>query len=145
MIFEINFVRELILLNHTRYTNLYDLDKDAYYKNNSETCYEYYVETAYVLSNLSTILNSLTEETKQKTAEKEGPLVLVDVPVIVSSNSDDFNETASLCGINITEDMKDMEETMCYTTKTYNLKILEIIESIMTNSTISFRFENSIK
>ena len=118
LIFEINFVRELILLNHTGYTNLYDLDKDAYYKNNSETCYEYYVETAYVLSNLSTILNSLTEETKQKTAEKEGPLVLVDVPVVVSSNSS--NETGRLCGVNIT---KDMEETMCYTTKTYKLKI----------------------
>ena len=78
LIFEINFVREMILLNHPNYKNFYDNDIMEYYKNYSETCYQYYVETAFVLSNLSTTLNSLTEETRQKTAEREGTLVLID-------------------------------------------------------------------
>ena len=78
LIFEINFVREMILLNHPNYKNIYDNDRVGYYRNYSETCYEYYVETAFVLSNLSTTLNSLTEETREKTANKEGTLVLID-------------------------------------------------------------------
>ena len=86
LIFEINFVREMILLAHPYYKNIYDGDVDMYYKNYSETCYEYYVETAFVLSNLSTTLNSLTEETRVKTAEKEGTLVLID-PLKTSNGS----------------------------------------------------------
>ena len=78
LIFEINFVREMILLNHPNYKNIYDNDREGYYRNYSETCYDYYVETAFVLSNLSTTLNSLTEETREKTANKEGTLVLID-------------------------------------------------------------------
>ena len=78
LIFEINFVREMILLNHPNYKNIYDSDIVEYYRNYSETCYQYYVETAFVLSNLSTTLNSLTEETRKKTVDKEGTLVLID-------------------------------------------------------------------
>ena len=78
LIFEINFVREMILLNHPYYINIYDSDIVEYYRNYSETCYQYYVETAFVLSNLSTTLNSLTEETRKKTVDKEGTLVLID-------------------------------------------------------------------
>ena len=78
LIFEIYFVREMILLNHPYYQNIYDDNKEEYYANFSQTCYDYYVETAFVLSNLSTTLNSLTEDTKEKTANIEGTLVLID-------------------------------------------------------------------
>ena len=78
LIFEINFVREMILLNHPYYKNIYDGNKAEYYANFSQACYDYYVETAFVLSNLSTTLNSLTEDTRDKTANKEGTLVLID-------------------------------------------------------------------
>ena len=78
LIFEIYFVREMILLNHPDYSNIYDDNKTIYYHNFSQTCYDYYVETAFVLSNLSTTLNSLTEETKEKTANIQGTLVLID-------------------------------------------------------------------
>ena len=78
LIFEINFVREMILLNHPYYKNIYDGNKTEYYANFSQACYDYYVETAFVLSNLSTTLNSLTEDTRDKTANKEGTLVLID-------------------------------------------------------------------
>ena len=96
LIFEINFVREMILLNHDNYKNIYDSNETEYYANFSKTCYDYYVDTAFVLSNLSTTLNSLTEETKEKTANIEGTLVLVDA----------LNETDK-----------------SYSTKQYNLKI----------------------
>ena len=86
LIFEIYFVREMILLNHPNYNNIYDANRTEYYANFSETCYEYYVETAFVLSNLSTTLNSLTEDTKEKTANIEGTLVLID-PLKTSNGS----------------------------------------------------------
>ena len=86
LIFEIYFVREMILLNHPYYQNIYDANRTEYYANFSETCYEYYVETAFVLSNLSTTLNSLSEETKEKTANIEGTLVLID-PLKTSNGS----------------------------------------------------------
>ena len=78
LIFEIYFVREMILLNHPYYQNIYDNNRTEYYANFSETCYEYYIETAFVLSNLSTTLNSLSEDAKEKTANVEGTLVLID-------------------------------------------------------------------
>ena len=78
LIFEICFVREMILLNHPRYNNIYDGNVTEYYRNFSQASYDYYVETAFVLSNLSTTLNSLTEETREKTANEEGTLVLID-------------------------------------------------------------------
>ena len=86
LIFEIYFVREMILMNHPYYQNIYDLNRTEYYANFSQTCYEYYVETAFVLSNLSTTLNSLTEDTKEKTANIEGTLVLID-PLKTSNGS----------------------------------------------------------
>ena len=86
LIFEIYFVREMILLNHPNYTNIYDNNLTEYYANFSETCYEYYVETAFVLSNLSTTLNSLSEDAKEKTANIEGTLVLID-PIKTSNGS----------------------------------------------------------
>ena len=78
LIFEINFVREMILLAHPDYSNIYDLDKDEYYANYSQTCYEYYIDTAFVLSNLSTTINTLSEENKKKIIGVEGQLELID-------------------------------------------------------------------
>ena len=62
LIFEINFVREMILLAY--YSNIYDLDKEEYYANYSSASYDYYLETSFVLSNLSTPINTLSEENK---------------------------------------------------------------------------------
>ena len=78
LIFEINFVREMILLAHPNYSNIYDYDKDEYYANFSNACYEYYMETAFVLSNLSTTINTLSEENKKKIIGVEGQLELID-------------------------------------------------------------------
>ena len=80
LIFEINFVRELILLANPIYTNIYDTNekKEYYYKNFSAACYEYYLDTAFVLSNLSTTINTLSEENKEKIVGKKGELEIID-------------------------------------------------------------------
>jgi len=80
LIFEINFVRELILLANPIYTNIYDTNakKQAYYQNFSAACYEYYLDTSFVLSNLSTTINTLSEENKEKIVGKKGELEIID-------------------------------------------------------------------
>ena len=80
LIFEINFVRELILLANPIYTNIYDTNakKELYYKNFSAACYEYYLDTSFVLSNLSTTINTLSEENKEKIVGLKGELEIID-------------------------------------------------------------------
>ena len=78
LIFEINFVREMILLAHPNYQNIYDEDKDIYYANFSHACYEYYLETCFVLSNLSTTINTLSQENKDKIIGVVGKLEIID-------------------------------------------------------------------
>ncbi len=78
LIFEINFVRELILLANPIYTNIYDKDKELYYADFANACYDYYLETAFVLSNLSTTINTLSEENKEKIVGAKGELEIID-------------------------------------------------------------------
>ena len=80
LIFEINFVRELILLANPIYTNIYDTNekKESYYQNFSAACYDYYLDTTFVLSNLSTTINTLSEENKQKIVGTKGELEIID-------------------------------------------------------------------
>ena len=80
LIFEINFVRELILLANPIYTNIYDTNekKELYYQNFSAACYEYYLDTTFVLSNLSTTINTLSEENKEKIVGTKGELEIID-------------------------------------------------------------------
>ena len=78
LIFEINFVRELILLANPIYTNIYEKDKESYYADFANACYDYYLDTAFVLSNLSTTINTLSEENKEKIVGKNGELEIID-------------------------------------------------------------------
>ena len=66
LLVEITFVRELIIMNSTYYNNFYDPDIFHYYKNISTSCYEYYLDSALILSNLATNINILNERQKNK-------------------------------------------------------------------------------
>ena len=94
LIFEINFVREMILLAHPNYQNIYDEDKDIYYANFSAACYDYYLETSFVLSNLSTTINTLSEENKNKIIGVEGQLDIIDP--LKTNNGDYFTKPYKL-------------------------------------------------
>jgi len=94
LIFEINFVREMILLAHPNYSNIYDEEKDIYYANFSAACYDYYLETSFVLSNLSTTINTLSEENKNKIIGVEGQLEIIDP--LRTNNGDYFTKSYKL-------------------------------------------------
>ena len=94
LIFEINFVREMILLAHPLYSNIYDKNKTEYYANFSEACYEYYIDTSFVLSNLSTTINTLSQENKEKIIGVKGELEIIDHFRIV--NGDYFTKSYEL-------------------------------------------------
>ena len=87
LIFEINFVRELILLANPIYTNIYDKNKTEYYDDFAAACYDYYLDTAIVLSNLSTTINTLSEENKQKIVGAKGELEIIDA---IKSHDGDY-------------------------------------------------------
>ena len=94
LIFEINVVREMILLAHPYYENIYDIDKDIYYANFSAECYNYYIDTSFVLSNLSTTINTLSEENKKKIIGVEGQLEIIDP--LKTNNGDYYTKSYSL-------------------------------------------------
>ena len=61
ILFEITFVREMIIINSTYYNNFYDPDKDNYYTYYSNKCYEYYIDSGYIISNLTLNIETLNE------------------------------------------------------------------------------------
>ena len=87
LIFEINFVRELILLANPIYTNIFVKNKEIYYEDFASACYNYYLDTAFVLSNLSTTINTLSEENKEKIVGAKGELEIIDA---IKSHDGDY-------------------------------------------------------
>ena len=94
LIFEINFVREMILLAHPIYNNIYDYNKTEYYLNFSQACYDYYIETSFVLSNLSTTINTLSQENKEKIVGVKGELEIIDP--LRTNNGDYYTKSYEL-------------------------------------------------
>ena len=78
ILFEITFVREMLIINSTYYTNYYDQDQDDYFNDYKKKCYEYYLDTAYILSNLTTNLNTLSEKQRTIITNKAIDLYIID-------------------------------------------------------------------
>ena len=94
LIFEINFVREMILLANPIYNNVYDDNKTIYYANFSQACYDYYIDTSFVLSNLSTTINTLSQENKEKIIGVKGELEIIDP--LKTNNGDYYTKSYEL-------------------------------------------------
>ena len=77
ILYEIFFVREIVLISNENYTNIYEKNKTLYFKNYSSTCYDYYLETSIILSKLSTSINTLSEKAKEKIISKKGTLSII--------------------------------------------------------------------
>ena len=77
ILYEIFFVREIVLISKENYNNIYEKDKESYFKNYSSTCYNYYLETSIILSKLSTNINTLSKKAKEKIINKKGNLSLI--------------------------------------------------------------------
>ena len=78
ILLEINFVREMLIIDSPYYNNFYEQDKEAYFRNYSNQCYEYYLDTSYILSNITTSLNVLNEKQKLLISEKKIKLYIID-------------------------------------------------------------------
>ena len=65
ILFEITFVREIIIINSTYYHNFYDPDQMRYFLNYRDLCIKYYTDTSYIISNLTTDINTLDERQKE--------------------------------------------------------------------------------
>ena len=78
ILFEITFVREMLLINTTYYSNYYDPDIEHYYSNFSNKCYEYYLDSANIISNLTININKLNEKQKNLIINKTIDLYIID-------------------------------------------------------------------
>ena len=78
LIYEINYVRELLIINSTYYNNMYDSNQDRYFKNYTSQCYEYYLDTSFIISNLTTNLNALNKEQMELVSDKVINLYILD-------------------------------------------------------------------
>ena len=69
ILLELNYVREMLFIpNNKFYTNRYDDSKNdtEYYQIFADSCYEYYLDSSEVLSNLSASINALNSNLKTK-------------------------------------------------------------------------------
>ena len=78
ILFEITFVREMLIINSTYYNNYYDNDQNAYYSDYRKLCYKYYLDTGYILSNLTINLNTLNEQQRSIITNKAIDLYILD-------------------------------------------------------------------
>ena len=78
IIYEIFFVREIVTIPNIGYTNIYQNNKILYFSNYSSTCREYYLETASLLYDLSTVINSLSSAQKNKIMKKKGNVTIIE-------------------------------------------------------------------
>ena len=79
ILYEITFVKEMILINNPLYNeNFFMQPKDKYYQYFSNLVYEYYVETSYILTNITNNLEVLPEKEEKSLKNQEIPLYIID-------------------------------------------------------------------
>ena len=64
ILIEISFVREMLIIDNPYYDNFYEKDKFHYYHNYSSRIYDFYLDTAFIISNITTFVNTLNEKQK---------------------------------------------------------------------------------
>ena len=72
------YIRELLLIKMDEYNNTYIPNRDDYFSNISSTCYDYFIDSIYLLSNLSTSVETLSEKNKERLKNKEIKLEIID-------------------------------------------------------------------
>jgi hypothetical protein len=142
LLYEIFFVREMIYMTNPNYTNLYDNDPNKYFLNYSLTCKDFYLETATILSSLSTSINTLKEKNKNKIMNKTGNIIIIDKTsmnnyinynILIYSAFHEINSALYHISQMKLEDISESEENIYYFMKNgLNLMIKKINEQIET-------------
>ena len=71
ILYEITLVRELIIMNSTYYNdNFYDKNKTRYFVDHTTKCYQYFIDTTLILSNLTIKINTLNEKQRHLLGDK---------------------------------------------------------------------------
>ena len=79
ILYEITFVKEMIIINNPIYEqNYFFHPKEKYYKYFGDLIYEYYLDTAYILTNITNNLDILPEKEKTELNTNEIQLFLID-------------------------------------------------------------------
>ena len=79
ILYEISFVKEMILINHPLYNeNFFLHPKEKYYEYFTDLIYEYYVETSYILTNITNHLEVLPKKQEEELKNQEIPLFIID-------------------------------------------------------------------
>ena len=78
LLIEINFIRELIIMNSSYYGNFYDSDKEHYFSNFTFLCYNYYLDSSNLVSNMNININKLNQRQKNIITQKKIDLYIID-------------------------------------------------------------------
>jgi hypothetical protein len=78
ILIEISLVRELLIINSSYYNNLYDSNKENYYGNYSHNCFEYYLDSSKLLSELTIYVDKLSENQKNLLTDNIIDLYILD-------------------------------------------------------------------
>ena len=78
LLFEITLVKELLILNNPLYTNTLNNNKTLYYQQLSRMLYQYYVDNAFIISNLTNNFNILSKEDEENITRKQVDMYMID-------------------------------------------------------------------
>ena len=79
ILYEITFVKEMIIINNPIYKqNFFIHDKEEYYSHIAELVYEYYLDTSYILTNITNNLEVLPKDQEQELKNQEIQLFIID-------------------------------------------------------------------
>ena len=92
ILYEITIVKELLLLNNPIYNeNFLFLPKEAYYDQYSKLVYQYYLDTSYILTNITNNLNVLPSEQADDLSNQNIKLFIID-PVLSNDTMYQYKE-----------------------------------------------------
>ena len=79
ILYEITFVKEMIIINNPIYEeNYFEFPKEKYYNHFAELIYEYYLDTTYILTNITNNLEVLPKKQETELINQEIPLFIID-------------------------------------------------------------------
>ena len=92
ILYEITYVKEMLMINNTLYNqNFFFHPKEAYYEIFSNLVYDYYIETSYILTNITNNIHVLTEEQENALINQNISLFIID-PVLSNETMYQYKE-----------------------------------------------------
>ena len=78
LLFEITVVREMLIVNNSYYTNIIKSNKTFYYQTLSKMLYNFYLDNAFIISNITNHFNVLTKEEEESISNNPVEIYIID-------------------------------------------------------------------